>query len=93
MQSRLTAAFIKRFRKLPDSIRLETRKAYGLWLIDPSSARLKFKQISKNYPLWSARVFNTGYRAAGFYYKDRDTIEWEFVGNHSDYEAFYKQWQ
>ena len=93
MQSRLTGSFIKRYRKLPADIRLEARRAYVLWQSDHWVADLKFKRISNNYELWSARIFNTGYRAVGFYYRDRDVIKWEFVGNHSEYERFYRQWQ
>lgn len=93
MQSRVTIAFLRRYRKLPADMQKQAWQAYLCWRKDHYHQELQFKCVSQNYRLYSARIFNTGFRVAGFHYPDGDMIAWDFIGSHDEYKRYYKQWQ
>lgn len=83
MRSVTRPAFWRCYRALTVDVRQEARKAYRLWLSDPSQPTLHFKPMSGKSKLWSVRVNNRGYRAMGI--RDGDLMTWIFIGTHDDY--------
>jgi mRNA-degrading endonuclease RelE of RelBE toxin-antitoxin system len=71
------------YARLPDRIRLQTRKAYELFMRNPSHPGLKFKKIEGEEDVYSARV-GFGYRVLGRV--DGEEIVWFWIGPHSDYD-------
>ena len=83
MKSQLNEKFLKNYRKLPDKIRQQARKAYRLFLADPYHPSLHFKRVRSSLPIYSARV-SKDYRVLGIL--SDDTIVWFWIGSHSDYD-------
>jgi mRNA-degrading endonuclease RelE of RelBE toxin-antitoxin system len=71
------------YARLPDRIRLQTRKAYELFMRNPSHPGLNFKKIEGEDDVYSARV-GLGYRVLGRV--DGEEIVWFWIGAHSDYD-------
>lgn len=88
MKSKLTDDFLKKYRKLPQSVRALARKNYQLWRDDPHHNSLQFKKVSTTQPVWSARV-GDNYRVVGAVIDD--TIHWFFIGSHAEYDRLLKQ--
>jgi hypothetical protein len=90
LRSKITKAFLERFKRLPKEIRKEARKSYGLWKANPQHPSLNFEdiKISANKTLWSVRV-TQGYRVLGIR-PVGDLIVWEWIGTHADYEKQIK---
>ena len=88
MKSRTTRDFRKRFNDLPTDVRDLARKAYALWLSDPSHPGVNFKRVSDKQPIDSARI-TQGYRALG--YLRRDTVYWFWIGTHAEYDQMLQR--
>ena len=59
------------------------RKAYRLFLDQPSHPSLNFKRVHTRQPIYSVRI-SFDYRALGVC--EADTVIWFWIGSHSDYE-------
>jgi len=83
MKSRTVPDFWKLFRNLPPDIQRKAYKAYRLWRANPFAGSLRFKRVSERDPIYSVRI-GRGHRALGLL--EGDTIYWDFIGNHDEYE-------
>ncbi len=54
---------------------------------DPNYPSLQFKRLRTAAPHYSVRV-TLNYRAVGLL--DGDTIIWDMIGNHDEYDAYIK---
>ncbi len=86
MESQATPGFWRRYKKAPEAMRVAAREAYILFRSNPNDPRLHFKNLKGN--LWSARVFETGWRALGL--REGECITWVFLGDHDDYVTAIK---
>ncbi len=82
MKSKLMKGFRKRFDRLPADIQDQAKAAYRLWKVDPYYPSLHFKRIDPEEPIYSVRI-GQHYRAVGT--KIGDTIIWDFIGTHEEY--------
>ena len=83
MKSKLTKGFRKRYERLPPDIQDQARAAYRLFKIDPYYPGLHFKRIDPQEPIYSVRI-GLHYRAVGIW--EGDTIVWDFIGTHAEYD-------
>lgn len=91
MDSKTTKKFRKCFATLPEEIKNLAKKNYDLWLKDPYTNGLRFKNLDDKDPKkYSIRVGN-GYRALGDYYKESNIIYWYWIGSHEDYNNIINQ--
>ncbi len=88
MRSVITDDFLKAYRKLPQPIRDQARKAYRLFRDNPNHPSLNFKKIHPTEPYYSARI-SRGYRTIGIL--DDNTIIWFWIGSHADYDKLIGQ--
>lgn len=87
MKSRVTEDFLDCFRKLPDAVKEQARKAYRLWKQNPAHPSLHFKRVHSSEPLYSARV-SRGWRVLGLL--EEDTMTWFWVGSHAEYDTLIR---
>jgi hypothetical protein len=78
--SRGTSEFWRRYRALPDEVRMLAQKNYRLWSANAFHPSLHFKSIGKAG--WSVRV-GGHYRAVGKF--SGKTFLWEWIGSHEEY--------
>ena len=83
MRSFTSRRFRELYADLPDQVRSQARKAYQLFLQDPSHRGLKFKKVGGQTGIYSARV-GIEYRALGRI--DGGDIVWFWIGPHGDYD-------
>ncbi len=83
MNSRTTRSFWRYFEALPDGVRNQARKAFGLWRENPAHPGLQFKHIHGTEPVYSVRI-SRGYRALGL--MEGETVTWFWIGSHENYE-------
>ena len=88
MKSHITDDFLKVYRRLPNGIRTQARKAYRLFQENPQHPSLQFKRIHSTKPYFSARI-NLGYRTLGVL--EDGTIIWFWIGSHSEYDRLISQ--
>ena len=62
------------------------RRAYQLFLADPSHPSLRFKKLAAYEHIWSVRI-NERYRAVGE--RHGDTVTWVWVGTHNDFDKLF----
>ena len=86
MKSIRTEQFNKLLAQLPAQVQEQAREGYRLFKENPHNPRLYFKRISPTRPLYSVRV-GYSYRAIGRL--EGDTIRWEWIGSHEDYNKLY----
>jgi hypothetical protein len=75
-----TSKFWDLLGELPEAIRDQAKKNFGILKQDPSHPSLHFKKTGR---FWSARV-NLSYRALAI--QDEQDFVWFWIGNHKDYE-------
>jgi mRNA-degrading endonuclease RelE of RelBE toxin-antitoxin system len=83
VKSQITDDFLVHYKRLPDNVREQVRKAYRFWRTDPSHPSLHFKRIHAKEPLYSVRV-SLGWRVLGLL--EHDTITWFWIGSHAEYD-------
>lgn len=71
------------YADLPDRVRLQARKAYGLFKRNPSHPGLNFKKVDRESNIYSARI-GIGYRALG--QVEGEEIVWFWIGSHGNYD-------
>jgi len=84
MNSVVTAGFVDRLGRLPESVRQQASRAYALWRVSPNHPSLQFRRVNQRRPLFSARV-GLGHRALGLW--EGDTITWFWIGSHAEYDT------
>jgi hypothetical protein len=83
MQSRTTRQFWRLFSQLPFDVQRDAKRAYRLFLNNPSHPGLQFKKLEGDKDIYSARI-GLDYRALAVMKKDH--IVWYWIGSHSDYD-------
>jgi hypothetical protein len=83
VNSRLTPEFLACFAKLPESVKVQARKAYQLWRDNTAHPSLQFKQIHGKEKIYAVRI-GLGWRALGLV--EDDTITWFWIGSHAEYD-------
>jgi hypothetical protein len=84
VNSVISAGFLALLGQLPESVRQQASRAYGLWRSDPHHPSLQFKRVSQRQPIYSARV-GLGYRVLGLW--EGGTITWFWIGSHAEYDT------
>jgi len=87
MKSATLSSFWETYEPLEESIKQRARKAFRLWMDNPFHPSLHFKCINTEENIWSVHI-SLGYRAIGVW--DEDTVTWFWIGNHDDYERFFR---
>jgi hypothetical protein len=62
------------------------RRAYRLFIQNPSHNSLRFKKLAAHRDLWSVRV-SISIRAVG--HRDGDTIIWVWIGSHGNFDSIF----
>ena len=75
-------------RSLPKEVQTLARKAYRLWISNPSHPGLQFKRVHQTEPIFSARV-GLGWRSVGV--KRGGAMIWFWIGSHADYDELLKR--
>ncbi len=88
MKSKATGKFWRCYKKLPEEIKKQAKKAYSIFYKDPFYPSLHFKRVHSSLPIYAVRI-TKDYRAIGVQ-KD-DIIIWFWIGSHADYEKLLKQ--
>jgi hypothetical protein len=88
LKSKVTEDFVKCFARLPEPTKAQARRSYRLWRANADHPGLHFKRIHGKENVYSVRV-GLGWRALGLL--EGDTIYWYWIGSHSDYDKYLKQ--
>jgi hypothetical protein len=83
VNSRITDDFSDCFKRLPQTVREQARKAYRLWRDNPTHPSLHFKRIHASEPLYSVRV-SLGWRVVGLL--EDNAMTWFWIGSHTEYD-------
>ncbi|HEX6797421.1 MAG TPA: hypothetical protein VF116_06880 [Ktedonobacterales bacterium] len=83
MNSKTTEQFRRLLADLPQHVQKQARDAYRLFRANPSHPSLRFKPVTANGSIYSARI-GMGYRALGV--RNRDRIVWFWIGTHGEYD-------
>lgn len=83
MNSKASSRFWRLYDRLSRHEQQRVRKAYQIWKTNPNTPGLRFKRVSEEEPIYSARV-SDDYRVLGLL--EGDTIIWFWVGRHDEYE-------
>lgn len=86
MRSKTLPSFWIAYKRLDKTIQQRARKAYQLWIENPSHPSLRFKCINREKDAWSVRV-SREYRAVGL--REGDSVTWIWIGSHDQYEKFF----
>lgn len=87
MKSQATADFWTLYRQLPERIQREAKKAYRLFMADPSHPSLRYHKVTSRKTgeeLHSVSV-TMHYRALAF--EGHGDLIWFWIGHHSVYDA------
>lgn len=79
--------FRARFKKLPQAIQRQSTEAFHRFKENPYHPGLRFHRLRTKDPWWSASI-GMHYRAVGLW--EGDTIFWDFIGTHEDYNDYIK---
>ena len=88
MKSKAAAQFWKLYNRLPRLEQQRARKAFQVWKANPNLPGLRFKRVSNEEPIYSAR-FSDNYRVLGLL--EGDTVVWFWIGRHDEYERILKK--
>jgi len=90
MKSKRTKAFRKLFEKLPEQVKENARKQYGLFLKNPSHHSLRTKLIgstrNEKFKIYEVTI-GMGYRTT--YFIDGDVYVWFWIGTHDSFDKRY----
>ncbi len=84
MISRVSPSFWRGLGTISVAEQKAARRAYRLFVRDPSHHSLRFKKLAGHANLWSVRV-TISVRAVG--YRDGDTITWLWIGPHGEFDS------
>jgi hypothetical protein len=88
VKSELTDDFVACFRRLPQRIKQQARKAYRTWSADQKHPGIDFKRVGLKSPVYSVRI-GIGWRALGL--KRNSTILWFWIGSHAEYDRLIRK--
>ena len=88
MISHITADLRKRFDRLPSDVQKQARQSYRQWRSNPQNTSLDYKRVSQTIPLYSVRI-GLHWRALAL--KDAETVDWFWIGPHSQYDKLLDQ--
>lgn len=83
MTSRRNEAFRQAFRRLPEPVQEQARRAFELFKQDRQHKSLRFKRVHSAKEIYSVRI-GSGYRALA--YRENEAMIWFWIGSHADYE-------
>ena len=86
MKSRARPSFWRAYDSLEPRVREAARRAYRVFLNDPSHPALRFKKLEGYEYVWSVRI-NEQYRSVGE--RRGDTIVWVWIGSHNDFDKLF----
>ena len=86
MISRVSPSFWRELRALSGADQTAARRAYRLFVENPSHNSLRFKKLAGHDNLWSVRV-TISVRAVG--HRVGDTIIWVWIGPHSEFDKSF----
>lgn len=81
IQSRITREFRDAFASLPNDVRRQAQRAYGLFRADPRHPSLRFKKVDDESNIYSVRI-GLGYRALGI--MEGSSVVWFWIGSHAE---------
>jgi len=84
LQNSFNNAFWNFYRKLPPYAQKQADRAFEHFVLDTRYPSLNFKCVNKVEQQYSIRINRKGYRALG--YMHDDTIIWDWIGVHDEYE-------
>ena len=87
MNSRTRPSFWRAYARLDVPVRAAARRAYALFLENPSHPSLRFKKLAGLEQAWSVRV-SEHYRAVGE--RQGDTIYWVWIGTHNEFDKLFR---
>jgi mRNA-degrading endonuclease RelE of RelBE toxin-antitoxin system len=87
MKSLALPSFWEAYESLDKITRRRVKKAFKLWSQNPFHPSLRFKCINHEENIWSVRI-NLAVRGIGLF--ENDTVTWFWVGDHDEYERFFK---
>ena len=82
---RTTERFWKYLEKLPEPVRMVSKKNFALLKANPSHSSLHFKKVGK---FWSVRA-GINHRALAV--KDGEDFIWVWIGTHDEYKRILKK--
>ena len=88
MRSFTERSFWAGFRRLPESVQDQAKRAYEFFRIDPNHPSLEFKRVGLREPVYSARI-GEHYRALASIV-DGDVV-WFWIGPHAEYDRVIRQ--
>ena len=86
MKSRTRPSFWRAYAALDSRNREAARRAYRLFLENPSHPSLRFKKLGGYEDIWSVRITEQ-YRAVGE--RRGDTVIWFWIGTHNEFEKLF----
>ncbi len=87
MRSFTSRRFREIYANLPDEVQLRAKRAYRLFLQNPTHPGLNFKKIDEEDNIYSARV-GLSYRVLG--QMDDGDIVWFWIGPHAEYDRLLR---
>lgn len=88
MKSVTTERFRRLYAAAAEERKRQIKRAYKLWLENPSHPSIRFKKVHDSRPIYSARV-DLDWRSLCLL--EDDTAIWFWVGSHDEYEALLKR--
>ena len=85
MRHQASARFWRLYEALPQAVREQADKSFGLLKTDPQHPSLHFKNVGR---FWSARV-DARYRALAV--RDGEDLVWFWIGDHDSYERLIRR--
>ena len=76
------------FRRLPESVQEQAKRAYEFFRMNPYHRSLEFKRVGVREPLYSVRI-GEHYRALALMV-DGDVV-WFWIGPHSEYDRVIRR--
>jgi hypothetical protein len=87
VNSRTRPSFWRAYAALDASNKEAARRAYGLFVKNPSHPSLRFKKLGGHEHAWAVRV-SEQYRAVGE--RHGDTISWVWIGTHNEFDKLFR---
>lgn len=82
---RTTERFWKRFEKVPEPVRMVSKKSFALLKANPSHPSLHFKKADK---FWSVRA---GLNPRALAVEDGQDFIWVWIGTHDEHKRILKK--
>ena len=87
MKSFTVKSYWRSYKGLPENVKNQADRKFGLWKMNPFHPSLQFKCVNLEYNIWSVRV-NTDCRALAV--REDNSVIWYWIGDHNKYEQLLK---